>query len=259
MKPTVMIGLMTKNAERFLPTALNELKKIDYPRDRMRLVVIYGKSHDKTLNILKEFKKDCPFKMEIYEESFDPLLRQYGANMCASIWKDWQELIDEDYFLLFDSDIIKVPTNLINELIKVNADIVAPYIWSENHRHFYDSFMFRLNNIRFHPQDPPGLGLNYPILVDSVGTCFLVKEETFVNTKVTNPYPHITFCLSARNMGKTVVACPYLEIFHVDLEKLGILHNPLDPRLGGHPDLGWATSNHKIQVYRLKRKKKRRK
>jgi len=246
--PTIMIGTMVKNSERWLPRYFRVVESLDYPKDKIRIVFIYGDSFDKTLELLKDFKKKTKYKVEVYKEQYDQSL-QYGAQAAAIIYKDWQELLTEDYFLLLDSDVVEVPSNLLQELIKIDADIVAPYPWSEGHRHFYDSWIFRINNKRFHPTDPPGYGLKYPIKVDSVGTCFLAKKEVFKTTPILNPYPNLTFCNNARKRGYTVVACPFLEIFHIDLEKMGIYHNPLPPSFGGYPDKGFLTSNYKVERY----------
>jgi len=248
--PTIMIGIPVKNSARFLKQMWKTLTNIDYPKNKIRVVFEYGESRDNTMELLKSFKKQNIFRVEVYEEPFDVLLRGMGPHMAACLMNDFKDLLEEDYFLLFDSDILEVPKNLLKELLKVDADIVAPYTWSEKHRHFYDNFMFRINNTRFSPEDPPGTGLKYPIEVDSVGTCFLVRHEVFKDVEIKNPYPHLLFCGNAKNLGYNIVACPYLEIIHVDWEKLGVFHKTLDPRYGGLPNPGFITSKYKVKIYR---------
>lgn len=249
--PKIMIGMMLKNSARFLPTVLNEIVKLDYPKDKLRLVGIYGKSIDNTLEIMKDFKKKNIIKTEVYQEQPDQFLRmlkQYGA---ATVWNDMKRSMNdnEDYFLLIDSDLVKLPTNLIKELLKVDADIVAPYPWVEN-KHFFDSWGFRINNIRFSPKDPPGKGLKYPIEVDNVGTCFLANRETWISVPVNNPHPYLTFHSNARKYGYQIAALPYLEVFHADLEKLGIYHLPPDPKYGGYPStMDFLDSSYPVKKY----------
>jgi len=244
MTDSIMIGTMIRNSGLWLPRYWEMIKKLDYPPDKIRIVFIYGISTDYTLKIAKKIFKEKHCKVEIYKEQFNLPMKQGGAQLAELAYKDWQELLEEDYFLLMDSDVIKTPSNLIKDLQKVDADIVAPYPWSEKHRHFYDSWIFRINNVRFDPKDPPGKGLSYPIEVDSVGTCFLATNEVFKEIEITNPYPNLTLCLDAKKRGFRVAACPYIEVFHVDVEKLGIVHHPLPPKFGGYPQQGFVDSNY---------------
>lgn len=246
----IMIGTMVKNSGKWLNQFFANLKELTF-KD-FRLVVIFGNSSDNSLDILKQEKNN--FNMDVYKENTDVNLRLGGAQMAASIYNEWKGLMkdDEDYFMLLDSDVISTPPNLIEQLIAVDADIVAPYTWSENHRHFYDSWIFRLDNLRFSPESPPGSGLDYPIYVDSVGTCFLAKRETYITVPIQNPYPNLTFCNNARTFGYDVVACPYIEICHIDLEKLDppIMHPPMNPELGLYPRSNeFIDSNYPVVKY----------
>jgi len=247
---SVMIGIPIKNAESWLPKSIEQLKSLSYPHDKIRIVYEYSKSDDKTLEILKEFSvNNDGFKVEVYKEPFDENLVKYGIQMSAVVYKDFQSLITEDYFMLYDSDIIQIPTDLIESLIEIDADIVAPYPWSEGHRHFYDSWIFRYQNYRWSPKNPPGYGDTHPIITDSVGTCFLAKYEVFKSSPIDNPYPNLTFCNSARKLGYNVVAVPYIEVFHIDFEKLGIMHYPLPQEFGNYPNPGFVDNNSKLPEY----------
>jgi glycosyltransferase involved in cell wall biosynthesis len=253
---SVMIGIPIKNSESWLPKSIKQLKALTYPHNKIRIVYEYGKSHDNTLQILKDFAKNNDgFKVEVYKEPYAEELIRFGIQMSATLYKDFQTLLTEDYFMLFDSDIVQIPTNLIEKLMEVDADVVAPYPWSEGHRHFYDNFIFRVNNIRFHPQTPPMVGCTYPVEVDSVGTCFLAKSDTFKNTLIDNPYPNFSFCINAKRIGASVVALPYLEIFHLDIEKEGILHNPLPADFGRYPANGWLDSSTQLKEFKILNKR----
>jgi len=250
MVETIMIGTMIKNTGKWLPEYFKVIKNFSYPKEKLRIVFIYGKSTDNTFEVLKEEKEKNDLNIEVYSEPRDEAIRLGGAQASAAIYKDFQNLFNEDYFMLFDSDIIGAPVDLIEQLMKVQADIVAPYPWSENHRHFYDTWIFRINNVRFSPFEPPVR--DYPIEVDSVGTCFLSKGLTFKSTNIENPYPNLTFCNNAKGKGYSVVALPYIEIFHVDLEKYGIFHNPLPPQSGGYPASGWITNEYPVKEWKYK-------
>jgi len=197
----------------------------------------YGDSEDDTLEILKKIKNENVIKTDVFKEPIDQGLKMGGAQAAAVVYNDWKSamLDNEDYFMLIDSDLVGLPKNLIKKLLEVDADIAAPYPWSEGKRHFYDNWIFRIENLRFSPQKPPGMGLKYPVEVDSVGTCFLAKREPWLTVPIFNPYPNLTFCNSAKRFGYDVVALPYVEVIHKDIEKLGIIHNPLHPNMGGYP------------------------
>jgi len=244
--PTVMIGTMVKNSGQWLEKYFGNILNWTYPKEKLRFVFVYGKSTDNSLEILKKYKNII--NMEVYLEPNDSALRIGGAQMAASIYNDWKELLEEDYFLLLDSDVIFTPNNLIEELMKVKADIIAPYPYCYGKEYFYDSWIFRIDNKRFSPHDPPGKGLNIPIKVDSVGTCFLTHKECFLRVPITNPYPNLSFCNNARKMGYTVVACPYIKIYHEDVLELGHVHNPLPPEYGGYPAPGWVDSKYPVET-----------
>lgn len=251
---SIMAGIMVKNSARWLPAFFKAVEGLDYPEDKLRLVFEYGISNDTTLDMLKEYKKKSKFKVEVYQEpTDDDALKVGGAQCAAIIYKDFQKLIEEDCFLLLDSDLIELPKNLIQELLKVQADIVAPYPWSENKRHFYDSWIWRIRNIRFSPQKPPGDKLSYPIRVGSVGCCFICPKDIWVNLDIKNPYPNLTLCNDATAKGYLVAGVPYLEVIHVDLEELGIIHMPLKPKFGGYPSSeGFLDSSYIVEPVPLR-------
>jgi len=251
----VMIATMIKDSAQWLPNYWESMKALDYPKKKLRIVFMYGKSNDETLELLKKYKKENIVPFDVFEERRDPSLKQ-GSFTAASIYNEYRKLLKnkEDYVLFMDSDVVFSP-DLLTELLKVDADIVAPYIWAGN-RYFYDSFMFRINNRNFDSQRPAGLGKDYPIEVDSVGTCFLNKREVWANIPSFNPYPEISYCAIARKCGYQVVAVPYIGVKHVDVRKhRELLKRPLDKSLGGHPT--GKPVNSMFTVTRYKKKTKR--
>jgi len=250
-----MIGTTVKNSDRWLQQYLDTIKEINYPKDKIRLAVMYGSSNDQTLKILKEFKKENYYNMEVY--NFPPnQTAQLTDHLHAPIFNDWQNLIKEDYFLFLDSGIVKVPDYLIKELLRVNSDVVAPYVWSKYHRFYYDTWMFRIDNKRFHPQFPPAVTEETPIYVDSIGSCFLSPSKVFKNIPIVNPYPTIQYSKNAIAMGYRVVACPYIEVYHEDFIELGIVKNPLSPKIGSHPAPGWVDNCYPVKKLKSFKPKK---
>lgn len=60
-QPFVSIIVPVRNAERTLVTTFEYLLKIDYPRDRMEIVIADGGSSDETVKIIKDWQKKYPF------------------------------------------------------------------------------------------------------------------------------------------------------------------------------------------------------
>ena len=229
--PKIMLALLTKNDSEFLPKFLKAMKNLDYPKNKLRWVWIYGRSVDNTLDIILKFHKKEKYKYEIYEE---PLIERpvrsslYIAGLC-NLFKELYK--GEDFVLLADTDVIEIPKNTLKEMVKLNLDIVAPYPYRRegNKLVFYDTYIFRwkgwkfeyleMNGKVYNYRNPPFKDLKTPVELDSVGTFFLVKGEVFKKASWSNPAPHLQFCLSARKLGYKVYALPYLKVIHANLEK----------------------------------------
>ncbi len=235
-----MICLSTKNDAKYLPRFLKAMEELDYPKDKLRWVWLYGKSVDNTLEIILDFHKKRNYRYEVYEE---PVLHRpirsslYNAELC----NEFKKLYEGEEFVLFpDTDVVKIRPNLLKELVKLNLDIVAPYVWIENSnpRQFFDTYVFRYSGQRFDKLvingklydawHPPFLDKKEPVELDSVGTFILIKGKVFQEVDWENPAPHYQFCKNARKKGYKVYACPWLEIEHADVLKDGEVHLPVE-------------------------------
>jgi len=254
----IMIATMCKNASKYLDTYWKCIKQLDYPKDKIRIVIIYGDSWDDTLKKLKEFKEEGVVELEVFRESSVPRVK--GSFLSASIYNDFKGLVkdEDDYILFLDVD-LEFPPNLVKELIKVKGDIVAPYVFFKNREGqdiFYNTWEFRYKGKRFDPLSPVGLGEHYPIEVDSVGSCFLNTREVWINMPAGDPYPDVYYCNYARKCGYQIVVLPYLKVYHPSpYEDPKIAKSPLDPRLGGYPEKEeFATSRETVEPFRKKTK-----
>jgi len=239
--PRVMICLLVKNDAKHLPQFLNAMKNLDYPKDRLRWIWIYGKSIDDTLSIILEFHKKESYKYEVYEEPvFERLLPNalYVARLCNEFKKMYQ---GEEYVLFADSDIVEMPPETLKELIRVDKDIVAPYVYrrtSDGKEFFYDTYVFRWHGWKFERVEYKGIVYGYekpvfanekqPVELDSVGTFLLIKGEVFKKVDWDNPAPHLQFCKNARKAGYKVWALPYLKIYHADVTQEESPHYSLE-------------------------------
>jgi len=233
--PSVLVGIPVKNSELWLAKCLESLEKLDYPSNKIRVIFLYGESRDRTLNIIKVYSSKSKYTVEAYRETPMNIPKiPVSAAFIAPIYKDYQELIEEDYFWLLDSDIIKFDPVLLKRLVSLDVDVVAPYVWiiDRDPRIFFDIYCFRYKGYHFHPINPPGINNNQLLEIDSVGSCYVVKAEVFKKGVYKNPHPHLQFCNSIRNLGYKVYIDPKSHVYHYDLEKAGIFHLPIEVYLG---------------------------
>jgi len=236
--PRIMICLLTKNDAKYLPRFLATMNKLDYPKTKLRWVWIYGKSKDNTLQIILDFHKKHSYKYEVYEE-FPIHMPVRSSLYVAELCNAFKELYkDEEYVLFADTDVVQVPRNTLKEMVKVNKDIVAPYVYIEGTKQFFDTYVFRINGYRFDKVvlngkvydslNPPFKDEKKPVELDSVGTFILIKGEVFKRVRWENPAPHLQFCKNARKLGYKVYALPYIKIYHANVLKEGEYHLPVE-------------------------------
>ena len=228
--PSIFIAILTKNDARYLPKFLKAMKELDYPKEKLRWVWLYGKSIDNTLDLILDFHKKETYKYEVYEE---PVIDRpinsslYNAELC-NVFKEFYK--GEDFVLFADTDVIEIPKNTLKEMVKLNLDIIAPYPYIKEGKklRFYDTYVFRYQGWKFEHVEingkvydhtnPPFKNFKKPVELDSVGTFMLIKGEVFKKVNWSNPAPHLQFCLSAKELGYKVYALPYLKIIHASLE-----------------------------------------
>jgi len=236
--PKIMVCLLTKNDGKYLPRFLESMSKLDYPKEKLRWVWIYGESVDNTLDIILKFHEEQPYKFEVYEEPVvDMPIRSslYVAELCNEFKKLYR---GEEFVLFADTDLVRIPKNTLKELVRVNKDIVAPYVYIEGTKQFYDTYVFRVKGWRFDkaildgkeygPWNPPFKDKKEPVELDSVGTFLLIKSEVFKKVKWENPAPHLQFCRNARKKGFKVFALPYIKIYHANVIQDGEFHYPVE-------------------------------
>jgi len=228
---SVMIGVPIKDSAVWLPRFLTQLEKLDYVS---RIVFSYAESRDPTLQLLKQWENETRHSTEIIHEPAMP--GPLSAAEIAAVYKDFQDMLgekgwkEETHFLLLDADIMEVPADLIQRLIKHDKDIIAPFVYVDRAipRQFFDVHCFRLYGYRFHPFSPPDPYDGEPFEVDSVGSCYLVEHDVFKLIEYENPHPHIRFCDNALDEGYEVWADPGIEILHLDPVKVGVAKTPVE-------------------------------
>lgn len=59
--PFISIIIPVRNAARTLPTTFNYLFRVDYPRDKMEIIIADGGSSDDTVSVIRHWQKDYSF------------------------------------------------------------------------------------------------------------------------------------------------------------------------------------------------------
>lgn len=96
VKPLFSIIIPTLNEEQFLPNLLDSL--VSQSKDVFEVLVVDGKSKDKTVDIAKSFKKTLPdIHVVVAEKASLPYQRNLGAKKAKG---DWYVFIDADSVLL---------------------------------------------------------------------------------------------------------------------------------------------------------------
>ena len=230
---TTLIFVPVKNCEKWLGAFLSQLEDLE---DIGQIIFSYGESADNTLEFIKQYRKVSKHPVKI---KADPDMGQvYSSAQIGLLYSDLQRVMRENpddypetHVALLDSDVMRMPTDMIPRLKAHKKPIIAPYVWTLFHTEpcklFYDTFVFRKDGFRFHPYDPPLNNMKLMEL-DSVGTAFLIEKECFLDVPYGDPYPHMKFCDDAREKGYTVWADPNVNIKHVDLIRFGAFHHELD-------------------------------
>lgn len=234
---SVLIATKVKNAELWLPRFITQVENLSGQIEK--IVVMYGESTDKSLMYLKHWQDTSRHIVEIYHDPYLPYEERHGAKL-ARVKKDIQKILAEsnaDYYLNLDCDLVQIPPDTIEVLMAEDKDIIASMVWTEGRDTptFFDTFVFRTRGHRFYPFNPPGMKKEEPFEVDSVSTCYLAKKEVELAGEYKNPYPHVPFCADLREKGYTVWVHPKSHVYHIDLEALGIMHQPLPVGLSQSP------------------------
>lgn len=225
---SVFLATKVREGEIWLPRFISQVEQLEGISE---IAVMYGESLDKSYSYLKHWRETSKHVIKLYKDPYIPPEDRHGAKL-AIVKKDIQKLLKQsgcDYYLNLDCDLIHLPKNLVPKLMEWDKDIIGAMNWIEgrNPPVFFDSYEFRTRGCRFHPLNPPGVGLTEPFEVDSVSTVYLAKAEVELAGEYKNPYPHLPFCQDLRKQGYAVWVDPTTHVEHIDLEELGYSRQPL--------------------------------
>ncbi len=95
--PKVTVMVPAHDEEIVLPRILDSLLMVDYPTDRLRILVVDDRSTDRTGALLDLYVQKHPARIEAFH-------RQEGAAGKAAALADAMALVDTDIVLIFDAD-----------------------------------------------------------------------------------------------------------------------------------------------------------
>ena len=228
--PKIMIITLVKNDAKWIPRFLSNFDVLDYPKELLKIIFIYGISTDNSFELISNFKNShSAWNIKICEELKNFQNKTGNSAYVSSLLNDIKaELTDEEFVWYIDADIVNFPPETLKKLMEVNKDIVAAwavYIDRDKTEQLADSYIFR---------DIYGRCISIwdvskitkPIELGSVGMCYLVNEKIFRTISFEDPCPNFQFCKNAREAGYRIWALPYLKVYHIDPWKEGKSTNP---------------------------------
>jgi hypothetical protein len=214
--------------------ARNEIGQVDHFFSQIRnqetetslsIFCLEGNSKDDTFDSIKKyaFADDAPPVCCIQEES------TYGEIQSKVKYARFKELarlgtlllqkslqVHSDYTLWIESDLI-ISNNLISSLIEsaqtLKASIVAPVVYLQNKKQFYDIWAFRdTEGKHFRSNfnsDPPR-----QIQMASIGSCALIESKYIADGCNFGEGAFPSLCEAVRHKGGTVFCDTKIKIEH---------------------------------------------
>ncbi|MEM9211633.1 MAG: glycosyltransferase [Pseudomonadota bacterium] len=140
--PSIVILVPIRNAAPYLEAHWDLLSKLDYPRDKLRLVYAEGGSNDDTLTQLQNFASQNPLRLkEIVVDDKAPFIRlsrkarslpKHQLRRRRTLAQARNRAIeigladDDDWVLWLDADVIDAPADVLKRLLSERAKIVTP-------------------------------------------------------------------------------------------------------------------------------------
>ncbi len=263
-KINILICLLFKNSNLWMNEfmeCIEQLLKNSPDNINYDISIIYGISDDGTEYNLNRITEDLVRKYDINIDSrcitipdrLDGIYKLVTLRN-SFIYLNNDNLKDYKYLLLIDTDVMftyGVILKLIRDIenSKLNAGVVAPMIFIDNHKtcgnkYFYDTFAYRLDGMMFthtYPHLPKSL-TNYKkriIEVDSVGSLYIVRTDIFTEYGIDfetyerdtlGKHPQrkleseqVVFCNEIRhNTPYKIYVDLNTKVFHVNLERYGL-------------------------------------
>lgn len=245
-EPTVLILTPMKTASRYLDGFFAALGALTYPHRLLSLGLLEGDSDDDTFSQLQRrlpmscaqfhskhlFKKDfgptVPPNLPRYTAVYQPPRRAVLARARNHLL--FRALRDQDWVLWLDVDVVEFPTDILQQLIALDLDIVHPHCVIDYGGPTFDRNAW-CDNGRLHLEDLRGKGR---VRLDSVGgTMLLVRADRHRDGLVFPPFFY-------GGRSRWVRSSHPLRGHHVgeiETEGLGVMAKDMGIECWGLPDL----------------------
>lgn len=153
--PSVLLSIISRNEEFTLPTFLGYLERLEYPKDRISVLIQTDHNEDNTYNLLKTWKENVESKYHkvVLKHEYEPKsyknakgpnhwtserynnllrLKQNALEEARKQWADFVFYVDGDNFLL--------EPKTLEILIHQNKTIIAPMIRLFQEKSAYSNF-----------------------------------------------------------------------------------------------------------------------
>ncbi|XP_037085406.1 glycosyltransferase 25 family member-like isoform X2 [Pollicipes pollicipes] len=249
--PTVMVAILVRNKEPYLPFVLSRLSELHYPKSRMALWLRSDHNQDRSLQVLEAWLAEYGSSYRSVDAVLNattPPLRSdetSAIHLSPSRYRAVITLKEEalaaarrlwaDFVWFLDADVILHDSTVLQRLIDMEKPLVAPMLRSHG---AYSNFWAGMDQDFYYKRTE-----RYPVIykhkeqgcfaVPMIHTCVLADLRlvgsdglTFVYSKMAVPRgPEnddvITFALSARQAG--------LEMYICNQEDFGQVPIPLEP------------------------------
>lgn len=219
-----MIGCPVRNRAWILPSYLQSLEALDYPRECISYCFIINDCDDKTPVILREFAQKYPGQVFLVENNNGSTVYQRGQYNFKRLAYLRNLLLMEflrsdcDYLFSVDSDILVVPHSL-RALMQNDCSIVSCLVCNGEvigDRSCYNVLCQDDRGHYLHIRDFPRDRL---FRVDCTGAAYLIKREVISELSIRYSAPSggedIGFCEAARQKGVHIYCDGRLESIHV--------------------------------------------
>jgi Anp1 len=246
----VLVLTPVKNASPFLDTYFAALSKLSYPAERISLGFLESDSRDDTYERLVRqavrlcgryrrvgvWKQDFGFQMPADRPRWSPELQAERRAVLARSRNHLlsRALVDEDWVLWIDADVLDYPADIVERLLATGKDIVHPHCLVEpddEPRRTFDLNAWR-DHGRLHMNDLRAEGDLVPL--DTVGgTMLLINADAHRDGLVFPP-----FCYGTRNplIRDNNGFFPPGE-GEIETEGLGLMASDMGYRCWGMPNL----------------------
>jgi len=227
VQPNMMIGSPIQNRQSCLVSYLENIRNLNYPKEKIHLAFLLNNSHDDSYEILKTFRneylKDYR-KISIWDvcglnddyQDFRAPGRNYKH--IADARNLWLTMFDSEseYLFSIDSDILVEPETL-NKLLSRKKDICSALIWN-NHAGPTNLYNILRKNRSGYYKVIEREFEDDVIEVDVTGACYLINRNV-IDSGVR--YSHHTwgedfgFCIAAQKKGFEIFCDTTQRPYHI--------------------------------------------